>query len=218
MRLPPVIWPTPRRAELWAGIRAHANPALSQNHFWLRNDDGSETAATGIAAVDTDASIDAGTILRARFSVLETAGGSQNNVQFQLQYQLNAGGWLTVSTTSSVIVATASSFITDEQATTQQISTGTFVVGACDVDGLAGEGNQIDYAGNDVSECEFCVQIVTADVADADQVQLRLLASGVVLNAYPAVPTVTVVKAAGGGGPLAGAFYYRRLLQQQMTG
>lgn len=174
----------------------HVNPSLEQNSFRGRNDDGSESAATWKATANTDWTQAVDENFRIRFLVQETAGGSENNVNLQLQYNHNGGGWNSVNASSSVVQSSLSGNFAEDDNTTQQIGSGTFISpnsGMDEDEGLAGESSDIDFAGNDEVEVEYCCQILSGDVADTDTVQLRVVRGDLtVLETYTNTPTVTV--------------------------
>lgn len=175
---------------------AHVSPVFEQNSFRGRNDDGSETTATWKAAANTDWTQAVDENFRVRFLLRETAGGSDNNHLVQLQYNLNAAGWNDVNGTSAVVRSSPSANFNDDDHTTQQLGAGSFLTpndGMDEDNGLAGEGNNIDFAGNDEVEVEYCVEIVGADVADEDTLELRIVGAGVgVYDIYTNGPSVTV--------------------------
>lgn len=193
------------RAEgyLYAGpwsLATHANPSLDQAAFRARNDDGSESAATWKAAANTDWTQAVDENFRIRFLVQETAGGGENNVGLQLQYNLKGAGWNPVNGTSSVVQSAASTQFADDDNTTQQLGAGTFITpnsGMDEDNGLAGENNDIDFAGSDEVEVEYCCQILSGDVADSDTIQLRLVRGDLtVLEGYTNTPSITVSEVA----------------------
>ncbi|MCH9046449.1 MAG: hypothetical protein IIA40_10120 [SAR324 cluster bacterium] len=178
---------------------AHASPILNQDGFRGRNDDGSESAATWKAALNTDWTQAVDENFRIRFLVTETGGAASNNVQPQLQYNLNSAGWNDVNATSLVARSSLSPNFAEGDNTTQQLGAGTFITpnsGMDEDEGLAGEANNIDFAGNDEVEVEFCLQIRGADVVDSDTLQFRVTNAGTLLDNYNQTPTVTVSEGA----------------------
>ena len=175
---------------------AHNDPILNQASFRGRNDDGSETAATWIAAADANFTQDPDKNFRIRFLVTESAGGVSNNVTPQLQYNLGGAGWNTVNASSSVVRSSASTHFADDDNTTQQIGSGTFIspnAGMDEDNGSTGEGNEIDFAGNDEVEVEYCIQIRSADTSKGDTIQLRLINGSLTpLDNYNQTPSITV--------------------------
>ena len=155
-------------------------------------DDGAINAATAIAGLNAPWPQDVDTNFRIRFLLQETAGAGGDFVP-QLQYQLNGGGYVNVTATSNVVRCSVGT-PADGAVTTSLLSgTGTFASGAYDeVDGLSGT-HTVVASGN--TEAEFCVQIRSADVADGDTVNLRVLGKSnatTALDAYTQTPALTV--------------------------
>lgn len=190
--------PVPGALRAYLSASAHTNPSMSQAGFRIRNDDGSETTATWTALENTNATLGVDVNKRIRFVVDETAGGAEN-IQCKLQYNLNAAGWNDVNATSLVVRSAASANFAEGDATTRQLTsgTGTFLAGKMDeVDGATNAN--VVFAGGELTEFEFCFQIRSADVANNDSLQLRLVRSaGTVLEAYAQTPTITVSEAGG---------------------
>ena len=61
---------------------------------------------------------------RVRFVVRENGGVSAADKTFQLEYNLNGGGWNDVTGASAVVRAMASDNLTDAEDTTQQLGSG----------------------------------------------------------------------------------------------
>lgn len=178
-------------------LYVHTASVLSQEHFRIRNDDGSESAASWVVAEDTDATganaLLVDTNYRVRFSIEDTASGVESNVSLQLRYQLNGGGWNNVNATSSVVRSFASTQFTDGADCTAQLTDptgggGSFITnndGMDEVDGLSGGANLDFVEGtNDYTETEFCFQIRGVDVNDADTIDLRVERNTGVLDNY----------------------------------
>ena len=170
--------------------------SLDQTNFRGRNDDGSESSATWIAAVNTDWTQDVDANFRVRFSW--KSGADSGTPHPQLQYNLNSGGWNDVNATSSVVRSSASPNESDGALTTQQISSGTFFWNVFDeVDGF---GSAVFNFSNESMEAEYCVQIRSGDVADEDTIDLRVVGQGsvgTVFDTYTNIPTITVNEAGG---------------------
>ncbi|MGD8764382.1 MAG: DUF2341 domain-containing protein, partial [Desulfobacteraceae bacterium] len=165
-------------------------PAYDQDAFRARNDDGNETTATWKAAANTNWTQKVDENFRVRFVVQETAGISDNDKSFQLEYNLNGGGWNDVTGASSVVRSWASPNVADGVDTAQQVGSGTFVTpnaGFDEVNGQTG-GTSLDFSGSDEVELEFSLQIRSVDVSNDDTIQLRVKG----LNTYANTPTVTV--------------------------
>lgn len=169
---------------------------FDQDSFRARNDDGSESAATWKAVVNTNWNQTPDENFRIRFLIKELFGGD-TGVGFKVQYNKLSGGWNDVTTSSSNVKMSASANLTEGNNTTQQIGGGTYLTnnsGQEDGDGTT------PYAGsykNKEWELEFCCQVIDADTADTDTIQLRVVDSGgMALNGYTNTPTLTVQDAA----------------------
>jgi hypothetical protein len=144
---------------------------------------------------------------RLRFLVQETSGISEWDKSFQLEYNLNGGGWNDVTGASSVVKAGATANVTDGADTTQQLGSGTYPPtndGFDEADGLVG-GTSLDFSGNDEVEVEFSLQIVGTDVSNGDTIQLRVKG----LDTYTTTPTMTVTG--------AGTFLYNKSIEIQQA-
>lgn len=168
----------------------------AQQHFRLRNDDGSQTAATWIAATDTNATINvtAGDVkLRLRLSVAQT-GSTAAALTATLYFAINGSATYNAMTASTADVHAASStFVTDDAATTQQISSGTFVAGKIDTATGACTATA-SMATNAVTEHEWCVLLVSADQASGDTLDFRVRNTTTALNTYTLTPRITIQK------------------------
>ena len=163
---------------------AYVSP-YTQKEFRLREDDGSESGATWIAAEGKGADWAKDTNLRFRAAVAKTNAGTASKA-FKLQYSKNGGTWTDVTGSSSNVRMAASANLTEGADTTQQISTGdTFVTnnnGQEDNDGVT---TASEFQGNDTAELEFCVQIRSAEVTVSSRIGLRVVESdGTLLGTY----------------------------------
>lgn len=168
--------------------------ALSQSQFRGRSDTSSpDTAATFIAALNTNFSRDAGSPFRIRFTVQETGGGNPAAHTVKLRYNLNGAGYNDITSSSSVVQSsTAASTSADETAiTSRQLSgTGTFANGVYSEDGST--STSVDMVASGSTEYEFGLVIVANDVKGNDTIQFQIVAlSGTTLT-YTQTPTVTV--------------------------
>lgn len=168
---------------------------LTQTTFRGRNDDGGETAATWKAAAGVDWTQPANTNFRVRFNIASSVNTPTQFTNLRLMYSLNGGAYTDVSTSSSVVRATASSFFADADNTTEQLAgSGTFNIGKMSETGSIA-GFQLIPALGDDTEMEFCAQIRAADVANGDTINLRIYDNSGALNGgYTDTPVVTVQK------------------------
>lgn len=136
-------------------------PAIDQAAFRGRNDDGSESTATWIAAENTPFSVNIGDTFRLRFAIQNDESSALNNVQFSLRGSINGGTQFTVGLgTTADIRVTTSTNVTDQEATTEQLiaGTGTFEPGVVSEATVAGGGNEIDIPANGFTEVEWVIQ------------------------------------------------------------
>ena len=167
--------------------------AWTQSDFRGRNDDQSEASATWNAAANTNWTQDSNESFRMRFVIQETGGAAASSQGFKMQYNKNSAGWVDVTASSSVVKSFDSTHLTDGQDTTQQVGGGTFVTPNAGVDDVDGAVGNASFAGSDETELELCVKIITADIADSDTVELRIVeADGTALGTYSNTPSITV--------------------------
>lgn len=182
--------------------------AATQVSFRGRNDDGNETTATWKANQDVNWTQQVDTNFRVRFLV-QNATSAINNLDVLIQYQLNGGGWNAVSGSSNVVRSSASPNLADQANLTQQLTggTGTFIGATCfdEANGICG-GTSLDVTATGNFECEFSVQIRSADVQNGDTVELRTINNdtGTAWGAYTNIPAITVAASAS-KTPLVGA-------------
>jgi hypothetical protein len=164
---------------------------IVQAAYRARNDDGSETSATWKAALNTSWSQDTGQIFRLRIAITDTAGGSINNTSHALQYRINGGAWVNV-TTSTPVQFTTSANVADATPTTQQITGGTFSTDPSEVDSDGTITNAPSWAGSDSVEYEAVLLLDDAQFSGGETVEFQQVG----LNGYTVVPSLSVVSAA----------------------
>lgn len=183
----------------------HVTAAFSQTFYRYRNDDGSETTATWKEAQNTNITADVSSSnfpLRLRLTTQETAGGSTNNADITIQYQINGGAWTTIDAASAGVRLIASAFVATGTATTNQIGgTGTFVPGEVISEAITGN---ISFAGNDHTENEWVMEVVAADLNDGETISFRQLIDGATMT-YSVTPTIVVSKSASAPTVTTGA-------------
>jgi len=142
---------------------------------------------TWAANQNTNWSQDVDTTFRIRLEVEEQNNKSQV-IAGTIEYRLNGGSWVQVTTTSSVLKAVASSQFNDGDATTNVLtaSAKTFTAGEGTEDAIpTNVGLQ-----NTHLEHEYALQIVGADVANNNTIEVRLIG----INNYAVTPSITVIK------------------------
>src|SRR3990167_10243516 len=140
--------------------RFGVNELAESTHGWHAAEDANP--APGVIGLDP-------TFLL-RFAEQETGGTAAGNTDGQFQYQRNGGGWVNITTTSSVVKAVTTTVFANAASLTKRLSgTGTFESSGQGGthDGLSG-GAQNDIAASGNSETECALQIVGADVAGGD--------------------------------------------------
>lgn len=182
-------------AASWAA--APTGGTYNQASFRARDDIGGESATIWKAAINTDWEQLTDLIFRVRFLIQEEADVEDTDVELQLQYNHNSGGWNDVNSSSSVVRSVGSSNLTDGQDTTQQLGSGTFVTpnsGVDELNGITG-GTSLDFSttANQEVEVEYALYINSLVVDEGDTVQLRLVKEpDIVLDTYTNIPTMTV--------------------------
>lgn len=172
--------------------------ALTQKNFRLRNDNGSETAATWIAATDTNITLarnQLGSLIRLRLNI-STDAGTVPTLTVQLMYSKNGGAWTTTSGSTAVVVPTASAFVANSALTTQQISANAganWRQGEFDSNnGAASTFYNTNAVAGDESEPEFCFWLRSADLAVGDTVDLRVESGTGTVSTWTATPRITI--------------------------
>lgn len=151
-------------------------PPVLEVTDWAFFDDGTESGSSIIGTKNTNPTLDVDTLYQFRTGLEETGGNLGKNQTPQLQYNHNAGGWNNVTGSSLVIQAVASANLTDGGDTTQRLTAFTYDSsneGIDEVDGLAG-GATADLISNGF-EALFSFQIIGADVANNDTIQLKIV-------------------------------------------
>jgi hypothetical protein len=175
--------------------------ALTQSHFRFGLAEGTEANHGWHAAEDFGIMIAPARPFLCRVCVQNDASGASNNLVMQWQYRLTpkatgiAGNWTDITTTSAVVRTGATAVFANGANCTKRLSgTGTFESSAagCTHDGSAGgAANDIVASGN--SETEIGLQLINADIAVGDAVELRVVGtSGVAFGTYSQIPAIIV--------------------------
>ena len=141
---------------------------------WAFYSDGTESGAVIIGSLNTNPTLEVDTIYHFRQVMEETAGNTWTDLDIQLEYNLNGGGWNDVNAASSVVRSAPTSGLTEGGDTTDRISgTGTFedYAGQDDTDGYTTDGSRL---GNEYVNAVYAFTIISSDVADEDTIVLRL--------------------------------------------
>jgi hypothetical protein len=160
----------------------------NQSAYRWRHDDGNETAANWRFNENIRMPLAVpGKTLRLRIEVEET-GSTNVQLTGQLMVSKNGGTYQAVTTSSTIVKAVDSPNLTDAANTTNQLasSSKTFIAGrVCET----GDTANLTLNNNHL-EHEYVIQIVDADVAPGDVLDLRINNVGT----YTQTPRVTVQK------------------------
>jgi hypothetical protein len=171
-----------------------------QNSYAFYRDDGGEAAATIIGAADTQQVLATGNAGSGVFNFHLRIGIYNNGTNagastddWQLQYQINAGGWTNI-TAATPIRGRVSSNLTDAAATTQRLaSVSGKTWGAGEISNNT-SGLVTDYAlaASGFTELLYSLQAVTSALAENDTVEFRVLRNGAIITSYLIYPTLSI--------------------------
>ncbi len=171
-------------------------PALTQAAFGFY-EDGTESASTAIAAQDTNISRDVApgnSVLQLRLRLQETNGASGAATDdYQLQYSKNGGAYTNVTGASANVRGFNSASLADGGATTNRLTggSGTFLAGVISEDGLA-DNHQITRSR--YTEYLYSLTLISADLANNNTLDFRVLRNGATINSYSVTPRINVAK------------------------
>src|SRR5574343_938364 len=150
--------------------------ALTQAVYRFGSDTGTnETDHGWLAAQNTPIPVGTGGLVAADTPFLLRVGiqngtGAASNINFTIQYRINSGSCVTITTTSSAVKAVAANVLTNNGNTTQRLTglSGTFqgATGQAE-DGDAG-GNSMDIADSGNAEVVYGLQVVSTAVSRND--------------------------------------------------
>lgn len=144
-------------------------PTVGQIEYRFRNDDGSETTATWMAALNTDVTVPLDTVFRLRIG-LEAGIDNPPSTWYDLKYRVNGGAWQDFDASGAVVPAFSSDpGVVNSMATTQQFgSEGIFTAGAVD-EGSGGVPSK-DLNGGQQTEYEYVIEIPSGGLIVAGDV------------------------------------------------
>lgn len=177
-------------------------PAWEQLNFRFRDDSAGLNANSGYLTTENNNLGARGTGTANKFRIRFTLDEYNDKVSSftpTLYVSKNSGAYAAVTTSSSNVQATTSAQFTDADLCSTQLL-GSPTAGAFEAIGEGSTDGACDLAQlNSKSgffECEFCVYIVDADVADADTLDFRVYDNGSPTDTYTRTPRVTVSKGA----------------------
>lgn len=182
--------------------------------------DGTESGSVALLAEDdvaetfTSANLDTTYLYRTQIKYDHCSGSQVSGQNFtlnaRLEYRRNGGAWTQVTTTSNYVRITATSNIADGANTTRRLTAfsggiaGETFSGTAQFDEASGECAGITIRRGDAgleggdpyiyTECLFSIQFRSADLADADTIELRITDAGTAFTcgtSYPVTPTYT---------------------------
>lgn len=167
-----------------------------QTNFWFRDDDGTESSATGFSLGNVGQNVNitnvfSNTAFRLRFAVkANTDAGTLNP---RIEFKEGTGGcvsgtWTPVSSTSDNFALRLSSNFSDGDATTQQISTAQFTAGK--ILESSNPGGSVSVARNRTTEYEWSM-ITSASLPTDTTYTFRVTNNGTALDIYTQCPTLT---------------------------
>lgn len=152
--------------------------------FRFYNNDGDEANSTPIEAenVGLNLNLNSDFDTHLRYLVRNTGALAGSGVEdFLFQYRVNSGTWTALASGTEVIVH-GSSFITDNEATTNRATNGLTDPGGSFVAGLADDGNgnlfNLALPIGDFTELLFSIRLVAAELNGGDVVEFRLINAG----------------------------------------
>jgi hypothetical protein len=168
--------------------------AWTQNTFRWRNDNGSETSATWLAAAGTNITptIAYNETLKIRLRIVtQESGTTSSTLSGRLYIAKNGGSYSQISNsaTNGCKVASSTNF-TDDSVTTKQVTSGTFVAGRmdCSTGQCSATGT---IAQNSYTEHEFELQFDGANLANGDYFDFRMRNGTTAYGTYTLTPRIT---------------------------
>jgi hypothetical protein len=168
-----------------------AVPVVEQKAFRFRDDDDDEANAAWLAALNTDINLGTSATFRLRL-LLENDGTAalDTTTDWQLQYSYNSGTWTNVTAATTHVKSIASSHVTDGEATTQQLGSGTFEAGEIEEANGVVEDSNLPTATE--IEHEWVLQ-TGASLSIDDTLDFRVLYAGDPPDTMTQTPRVTII-------------------------
>lgn len=143
---------------------------LAQYAFY---NDGTESGSTIIGSANSQQELDCDTTYICRVEIVEENGAGGDCKTPEWEYNHNGGGWVDVTTSSSVVKAVSGGLV-DGNDTTQRLGSGSFIsTNAWQSED--GPMPTLTYAASEVCEGALNFQVIAADVSDGDEVLLRMV-------------------------------------------
>ena len=184
--------------------------AWTQVSARFRNDNGSEAAATWKAALNVN--LKAGPSLQLRLRIcVKCSGTTSGSFTPQLRYSKNAAAYTSVTASSADVRAVDSPNLTDDAATTKQISVNANW-SAGKVDDVSGAMTSTAVTTGYDTEMEWSINLQDSALANGDTLDFRCYNSTTAFGTYSTTLRLTVSKAALTAAMSAFAGAYLRLV------
>jgi hypothetical protein len=184
--------------------------AWTQVSARFRNDNGSEAAATWKAALNVN--LKAGPSLQLRLRIcVKCSGTTSGSFTPQLRYSKNAAAYTSVTASSADVRAVDSPNLTDDAATTKQISVNANW-SAGKVDDVSGAMTSTAVTTGYDTEMEWSIKLEDSALANGDTLDFRCYNSTTAFGTYSTTLRLTVSKAALTAAMSAFAGAYLRLV------
>lgn len=149
-------------------------------------EDGTESGSTPIAAESTNItgrSVDSDSKVHIRYRIQETAGKSGATTDdYNLQFQINAGGFANVTTSSTGVQVDTASSLTDGSATTNRatngLTDGTGVFVASQQEEGDGQITNFQLTASNFTEAVWATKLVSTALNNGDVIQFRISLNG----------------------------------------
>lgn len=154
-------------------------------------------AASWLAALNTNVSVVVtGGNARLRLRTAFTVSGATGGTAFKWQYAKNGGAWTDLTASSSNVRTFTSAYYADGDDVPQAISGGSYVANNNGAEEAAGDFTLgVAIAAGEHAESEVALEVVSADVANNDTLDFRIvLSDGTAFSTYSQVGRITVVK------------------------
>jgi len=167
----------------------------NQTDFWFRDDDGDEATASGFGAENVSQNtniinVPQGTNLRLRFGIRVTgfSGTLIPCLEFKQGADCATGNWTVITPTSDTFNLYLSDNFDDGDATTKQITNGSFVAGQ--ILESTNPASSLDLAKNKNTEYEWSIE-VAGDVPVSTTYSFRVSNNGTAFDNYDVCPSLT---------------------------
>lgn len=180
----PIVWAVPP-----------AGPTWDQTDSWFRDDDGSETAATGYGASNvakntaiSDVAASSSLRLRLALKVTDSDGTIAPRLEYAAGVSCTSGTWTVITASSANFILRLSPHFADGDSTTKQIATGGFVAGK--ILESTNPASPVTVAKNKSTEYEWSLKTAD-DVPVSTTYAFRVTDNGSVLQTYSQCLTLT---------------------------